>query len=117
MPSSSTAPGPAPGPTLDEDVGAVRRALAGWARPSSSAATPTAVLPALGPHGMGTFGGTASAIGWRRLPSTYVVCAHDRVPSRALQRRLAARATEIVTLPSRHGPMLTAAARSPGSSR
>lgn len=65
------------------------------------------VLPALGSHRMGTFGETVAAVGWRNVSSSYAVCAADRVLSEALQQRMAARASEVVTLDAGHAPMLT----------
>ena len=44
---------------------------------------------------------------WRSVPSTYVVCAHDRAFHPDLQRRLAARATYAVELQSGHAPFIS----------
>ena len=44
---------------------------------------------------------------WRGSPSTYLVCTEDRSTSVALQRLHAARATEVVELPTGHHPFLS----------
>jgi pimeloyl-ACP methyl ester carboxylesterase len=45
--------------------------------------------------------------GWRDRPSTYVVCAGDRATPPDAQRAQAARAGEVVELPTGHHPMLS----------
>lgn len=48
------------------------------------------------------------AAGWKEVPSTYVICADDRVIEPALQREvLAPRTTRIVELDSGHSPFLS----------
>ena len=61
---------------------------------------------------------TASAVtapvsraAWRTIPSTYVVCTHDRTIPPDLQRTMAASATDVVEIPTDHSPMLSAPAR------
>jgi pimeloyl-ACP methyl ester carboxylesterase len=44
---------------------------------------------------------------WRRIPSTYLVCADDRATPPDLQRAQAKRATTAVELPTGHHPMLS----------
>jgi pimeloyl-ACP methyl ester carboxylesterase len=43
---------------------------------------------------------------WRHRPSTWVVCARDRIVSPEMQRRWAARASEVVEWDCDHSPML-----------
>lgn len=45
--------------------------------------------------------------GWRRIPSTYLVCAQDRATPPAVQRAQAERAHRTVELPAGHHPMLS----------
>src|SRR5689334_19894139 len=47
------------------------------------------------------------AAGWRRLPSTYLVCAGDRATPPDLQRAHAARAGRVRELPTGHHPFLS----------
>ena len=44
---------------------------------------------------------------WRQMPSTYVVCAHDRVVAPELQREMATRAQVVVEWESDHSAFLT----------
>ena len=44
---------------------------------------------------------------WRLYPSTYVVCADDRSTPAMVQREHAARATQVVELPTSHHPFLS----------
>jgi pimeloyl-ACP methyl ester carboxylesterase len=41
---------------------------------------------------------------WRTIPSTYVICAQDRVILPSLQRRMAKRATRVVEWDTSHSP-------------
>jgi pimeloyl-ACP methyl ester carboxylesterase len=51
---------------------------------------------------------TVSAVGWRSIPSTYVVCSEDRSLQPDAQRRWAAeRATEWIELPCDHCPQVS----------
>ncbi|MGH7912288.1 MAG: alpha/beta fold hydrolase [Candidatus Dormibacteraceae bacterium] len=50
---------------------------------------------------------TISSAGWRRCPSTYVVCTQDHAIPPPTQRRLAERAGETVELTSSHSPFLS----------
>jgi pimeloyl-ACP methyl ester carboxylesterase len=45
-----------------------------------------------------------TAVAWRTIPSTYVVCTLDRAIPPELQRMFAARASEVVELESGHSP-------------
>jgi len=45
-----------------------------------------------------------SAIAWRGIPSTYVICADDRAILPGLQRRMSARADEVVEWNTSHSP-------------
>ncbi|SFW52006.1 alpha/beta fold hydrolase [Amycolatopsis australiensis] len=53
------------------------------------------------------FGQPVTTAAWRRIPSTYVVCAEDRATPPAKQREQAARATDVVELPVAHHPFVT----------
>jgi pimeloyl-ACP methyl ester carboxylesterase len=53
------------------------------------------------------FRGVPATIGWRRTPSTYVVCADDRAVHPDLQRAMAERATTRLEWPGGHSPALT----------
>ena len=44
---------------------------------------------------------------WRSIPSTYVICANDRALPVAAQRRMAARADDVVEWPTDHSPFVT----------
>jgi hypothetical protein len=44
---------------------------------------------------------------WRHRPSTFVVCAEDRILAPEQQRRWAARTTDAVEWDSDHSPMLS----------
>jgi pimeloyl-ACP methyl ester carboxylesterase len=53
------------------------------------------------------FRGVPATIGWRRTPSTYVVCADDRAVHPDLQRAMAERAGARQVWPGGHSPFLT----------
>ena len=53
------------------------------------------------------FGRPATRAAWRKIRSTYVVCADDRATPPEKQRAQAGRATEIVELPVAHHPFVT----------
>jgi len=46
-------------------------------------------------------------IAWRRVPSTYVVCADDDVVHPVLQRAMARRATRRLEWPGGHSPIVS----------
>jgi len=48
-----------------------------------------------------------SAISWRAIPSTYAVCTADASIPVEAQRSFAARAGDVVELPTGHHPMLS----------
>jgi pimeloyl-ACP methyl ester carboxylesterase len=50
------------------------------------------------------FRGVPSTIAWRTVPSTYVVCAHDRIVNPDLERAMARRATTRVEWQCGHSP-------------
>jgi pimeloyl-ACP methyl ester carboxylesterase len=54
-----------------------------------------------------TVGQTLTAAAWRDIPSTYVICEHDRALPAAGQEQMARRATNVHRLPSSHSPMLS----------
>ncbi|WP_375502740.1 alpha/beta fold hydrolase [uncultured Jatrophihabitans sp.] len=69
--------------------------------------SPAAVAQAsarLRPVARAVFGERPNALAWRRVPSTYVICTEDRTVAPALQRVMAARATDVVEWPSDHSP-------------
>jgi pimeloyl-ACP methyl ester carboxylesterase len=70
-----------------------------------------AALDRLGPQPMVTLADEPRAMAWRERPSTYVVCTDDRAIPEAMQRVMAARATDVVDWPTSHSPFLSAPAR------
>lgn len=67
-------------------------------------ATSEWALARLGPQPMATVLASPTAIAWRSVPSTYVVCADDRAVHPDLQRVMARRCTEQVEWPIGHSP-------------
>lgn len=65
------------------------------------------IIDALGTHRLSVFGEAPTALGWKEHPSTYVLTTQDRVFSPALQRRMAANATEVVEVDAGHIPLLS----------
>ncbi|MEU3567874.1 alpha/beta fold hydrolase [Kitasatospora sp. NPDC036755] len=61
----------------------------------------------LRPQSVRSFTGPVTTAGWRTVPSSYVVCEHDRALDPARQHRLAARAGSVHRLPSGHSPFLS----------
>ena len=61
----------------------------------------------LRPQAMGAGFESPQRVCWRRVPSTYVVCAEDRAVHPELQRRFAARASRRMEWPSGHSPFLS----------
>jgi pimeloyl-ACP methyl ester carboxylesterase len=51
--------------------------------------------------------GPQSPPGWKSIPSTYVVCTNDAALPLAAQRRMSARATLVLELPTDHSPFTT----------
>lgn len=66
-----------------------------------------AAVARLRPVHRSVFRGVPATIGWRRTPSTYVVCADDRAVHPDLQRAMAERATTRLEWPGGHSPALT----------
>jgi pimeloyl-ACP methyl ester carboxylesterase len=64
-------------------------------------------LARLGPQSLGSLRGTASRAAWQDIESTYVVCTEDRALAPELQRRLAARTTDVIEWPTSHSPFLS----------
>ncbi|WKU49051.1 alpha/beta fold hydrolase [Streptomyces sp. VNUA116] len=54
-----------------------------------------------------TFCEPVTAVGWRDVPSTYILCEHDRALAPHDQERMAARAQSVHRLPSGHSPFLS----------
>ncbi|GAA3388949.1 alpha/beta fold hydrolase [Cryptosporangium minutisporangium] len=73
----------------------------------ASADVASAATARLRPVGRRLFRGVPAPIAWRSTPSTYLVCAEDRVVHPELQRAMARRATRTVEWPSGHSPALT----------
>ena len=61
-------------------------------------------MPRLRPVARAVFGERPAALSWRTIPSTYVICTEDRTVAPALQRVMAARATDVVEWRSDHSP-------------
>jgi pimeloyl-ACP methyl ester carboxylesterase len=66
-----------------------------------------AAIARLRPVHRAVFRGVPEVIGWRRTPSTYVVCADDTAVNPDLQRAMAARATFRHEWPGAHSPAMT----------
>jgi len=60
------------------------------------------------PQPLATLTQAAGGAGWKDTPSTYVLCRDDRILEPATQRRLAARCSDAVDLPTSHSPFLSA---------
>ena len=65
------------------------------------------IIAALGPHRLSVFGEAPAGLGWKEHPSTYVVTTNDLVFSPALQRQMAASATNVVEVDAGHIPLLS----------
>jgi pimeloyl-ACP methyl ester carboxylesterase len=61
----------------------------------------------LGPQSLAEMHGTATNAAWNDIPSTYVVCAQDRVVAPVHQRVMARRCTETREWPTAHSPQLS----------
>jgi pimeloyl-ACP methyl ester carboxylesterase len=61
----------------------------------------------LGPQNAEPFARTMPAPSWRTVPSTFVICEHDRAISPARQRAMASRAGSTLTVPTSHSAMLS----------
>ena len=73
------------------------------------------ILPALGPHTMGTFGEAAKGLGWKEHPSTYILTQDDLIFSPELQRSMATGGNaNIVEVPGGHIPQLLQAEKIAG---
>lgn len=59
------------------------------------------------PISTAAFTGTLTAAAWRAVPSTYILCEHDRALPVELQTVLARRANSVRSLPSGHSPFLS----------
>jgi pimeloyl-ACP methyl ester carboxylesterase len=65
----------------------------------------TRAIERLRPVSRAVFRGVPGTIAWRTVPSTYVVCAHDRTVNPDLERAMAQRATEHVEWQCGHSPL------------
>ena len=70
-------------------------------------ATAAAAIALLGPQRLESLMQSPTAVAWRHTPSTYVVCTADQAVHPDLQRLLAPRCTETVSLPASHSPFLS----------
>ncbi|MEE1742032.1 alpha/beta fold hydrolase [Streptomyces sp. BE147] len=61
----------------------------------------------LRPQSVRSFTEPVTTAGWRTVPSSYVVCDHDRALEPSRQRELATRAGSVHRLPSSHSPFLS----------
>jgi pimeloyl-ACP methyl ester carboxylesterase len=66
-----------------------------------------AAVALLTPQPGTTFGEGVSAVAWREIPSTYVVCTEDRAIPVVVQRALAERAASAIEWPTSHSPFLS----------
>jgi pimeloyl-ACP methyl ester carboxylesterase len=80
---------------------------AGVMFPDAPADEAAAAIARLRPVRRAVFRGVPEVIGWRRTPSTYVVCADDTAVNPDLQRAMAARATFRHEWPGAHSPAMT----------
>ncbi len=65
------------------------------------------IIAGLGTHRLSVFGEAPAGLGWKEHPSTYVLTSQDRVFSPDLQRQMAAKATNVVTVDAGHIPLLS----------
>ena len=65
------------------------------------------IIAAMGTHRLSLFGEAPTQIGWKEHPSTYILTTEDLIFSPALQRRMAANATEVVEVEAGHIPLLS----------
>ena len=65
------------------------------------------IIAGLGTHRLSVFGEAPAGLGWKEHPSTYILTTQDRVFSPELQRRMAAKATDVVTVDAGHIPLLS----------
>ncbi|MGY3680387.1 alpha/beta fold hydrolase [Streptomyces sp. TE33382] len=61
----------------------------------------------LRPQSVRSYMDPVTTAGWRTVPSSYVVCDHDRALEPSRQRELATRAGSVHRLPSGHSPFLS----------
>ncbi len=80
---------------------------AGLLYSDAPAVAAAAAVARLRPVELAVFRGVPDTIGWRRTPSTYVVCADDRVVHPDLQRAMAERAGDRHEWPGGHSPALS----------
>jgi len=70
-------------------------------------AVAAAATDRLRPMSFPAMAGPAQSAAWRDKPSTYVVCTEDHTLPVALQRSGAARADQVIELPTSHSPFLS----------
>jgi hypothetical protein len=68
----------------------------------------------LGHQSLAALGQRVTKVAWRSVPSTYVVCEHDRAIPVAAQEAMAGRAGRVLRIPSAHSPFLSRPAQLAG---
>ncbi|GAA1295397.1 alpha/beta hydrolase [Pseudonocardia aurantiaca] len=68
----------------------------------------------LGHQSLVAFGQQVSKAAWRTIPSTYIVCEHDRAVPVEAQEAMARRATRVLRMPASHSPFLSRPAQLAG---
>jgi pimeloyl-ACP methyl ester carboxylesterase len=68
----------------------------------------------LGHQSLVAFGQQVSKAAWRTIPSTYIVCEHDRAVPVEAQEAMARRATRVLRIPASHSPFLSRPAQLAG---
>ncbi len=66
-----------------------------------------AAVARLRPMSMAAMTGVTRSVAWREKPATYIVCTDDRAIPVALQRSAAARAGDVLEMPTSHSPFLS----------
>jgi len=65
------------------------------------------IIPLLRPMPLGATWGVPGEPAWKKVPSTYVMCTHDKAIDVGAQRAMAVHAEEVIEWPSDHSPFLT----------
>ena len=89
--------------TITLDLETAVAAFYADASPEQAAAATAQLTPQPG----ATLAESVSAVAWRGIPSSYVVCTEDRAVPVAVQRALAERATAVVEWDTSHSPFLS----------
>ncbi len=108
--SSFGGDGPAPFLEIDPDGGTFTVRQAALAETFLQDCAPEIQRQAVGKtarQSLAVLGQPVQAAAWRRLPTTYVVCARDRGTPADLQRQFADRADRVIELDTGHHPFLS----------